>query len=186
MTPSPIQIRRAVAADAAAFARTMGHPQVLRNLMQLPYASEAQWQAHLAESLAPGKGHLVLVAEQPDEQGVPRVVANAGLHPAGTHVRRRHVMSLGIAVHPQAQGQGVGRALMRSLCEWADQWGQVLRIELTVFVDNERAIRLYEQQGFVKEGRMTGFALRQGRYVDAYAMARLHPDPPRWDSPPRD
>lgn len=182
---APVTIRRAVASDAAAFARTMGHPEVLPNLMQVPYTSEALWQAHLAESLAPGKGHLILVAERPDAHGEPQVVANAGLHPANAQLRRRHVMSLGIAVQPEAQGQGVGRALMQALCDWADHWGQVLRIELTVFVDNQHAIALYERLGFVKEGRHRGFALREGRYADAYSMARLHPDPPRWDDPPR-
>jgi hypothetical protein len=29
------------------------------------------------------------------------------------------------------------------------------------------------------EGRMRGFALRDGEYVDALMMARLHPNPPR-------
>lgn len=182
---APFSIRRALASDAAAFARTMGHPEVLPNLMQVPYTSEALWQAHLAESLAPGKGHLILVAERLDAHGEPQVVANAGLHPAGALLRRRHVMSLGIAVQPEAQGQGVGRALMQALCDWADHWGQVLRIELTVFVDNERAVALYERLGFVKEGQHRGFALREGRYADAYSMARLHPDPPRWDDTPR-
>lgn len=180
MNAQTVQIRRAVAADADAFARIMGHPEVLRNLMQVPYTSEALWQAHLAESLAPGKGHLILVAERPDAHGELQVVANAGLHPAGPQLRRRHVMSLGIAVHPDAQGQGVGRLLMQSLCDWADLWGQVLRLELTVFADNARAIALYRQMGFFDEGLHRAFALREGSYVDALSMARLHPDPPRW------
>ena len=92
-------------------------------------------------------------------------------------------MNLGIAVHPDAQGQGVGHALMAALCDWADHWGQVLRTELTVFVDNARAIRLYERHGFVQEGRHRGHALRGGQYVDVFSMARLHPHPPRWDAP---
>ena len=64
-----VQIRHAVSADAAAFARIMGHPDVLRSLMQLPYTSESMWQARLADSLAPGSGHLILVAEEPDAHG---------------------------------------------------------------------------------------------------------------------
>ena len=179
MSTHPIHIRRAVLGDAAAFARTMGHPDVLANLMQLPYTSEALWQARLTDILAPGKTDLMLVAELPDAHGDPQVVANAGLHPAGPALRRRHAMSLGMAVHPDAQGQGVGRALMQALCDWADHWGQVLRIELTVFVDNARAIALYERFGFRQEGRHVGYALRGGRYIDVFSMARLHPDPPR-------
>lgn len=183
MSPHVPQIRRAVVGDAAAFARTMGHPAVLAGLLQVPYTSEALWQARLADSLAPGKADLVLVAELPDAHGDLCVVANAGLHPSGMLVRRRHVMNLGIAVHPEAQGQGVGHALMGALCDWADRWGQVLRIELSVFVDNARAIALYERHGFVTEGRHRGFALRDGQYVDAFSMARLHPHPPSMPAP---
>ena len=53
---------------------------------------------------------------------------------------------------------------------------QILRIELTVFSDNARAISLYRKFGFVVEGTLVGYAYRNGRYVDAYTMARLRPD----------
>jgi putative acetyltransferase len=67
---------------------------------------------------------------------------------------------------------------MQAICDYADRWAQVLRLELTVFADNDRAIALYRRFGFVEEGRHRGFAMRDGRYVDALAMARWHPSPP--------
>jgi L-phenylalanine/L-methionine N-acetyltransferase len=172
MTTSPITLRRATTADAAAFARIMGDPDVLPNLMQLPYTSEEIWRARLAEGNTPGKADLSLVAER---GGV--VVGSAGLHPAA-QIRRRHVALLGISVARQAQGQGVGTALMQGLCDYADGWAQLLRIELTVFVDNPRAIALYRRFGFVHEGTHRAYALRNGEYVDVHSMARLHPRPP--------
>ena len=184
MTPQPIAIRRAAPTDAAAFARIMGHPDVLANLMQTPYSSETRWLAQLTEGLAPGNTDLALVAELPDEHGAARVVANAGLYVSGTALRRRHVMGLGIAVAPDAQRRGVGAALMHALCDWADDWGQVLRIELTVFADNARAIALYQHCGFVQEGLHRGYALRHGQYADVVSMARLHPRPPHWGAAP--
>ncbi|HOB96225.1 MAG TPA: GNAT family N-acetyltransferase [Aquabacterium sp.] len=180
MSQRSIHIRRALLGDAAAFARVMGHPDVVPGTLQLPYASEALWHARLSDMLALGKPDLLLVAELPDGRGNPQVVATAGLHPCGAALRRRHAMNLGMAVHPDAQRQGVGHALMGALCHWADHWGQVLRIELSVFVDNAHAIRLYERHGFVHEGRHRGYALRDGRYVDCLSMARLHPNPPAW------
>ncbi|OYU98728.1 MAG: hypothetical protein CFE45_15385 [Burkholderiales bacterium PBB5] len=106
----------------------------------------------------------------------------AGLHPTGPALRRRHAMSLGISVAAQAQGQRVGTALMAALCDYADQWAQVLRIELSVFADNARAIGLYQRFGFEREGLHRGYALRDGHYADVLSMARLHPRPPRWDA----
>ena len=170
---STITIRRASVKDAAAYARMMGHPEVFPQLLQVPFNDEEVWKARLTESTAADKPDLQLVAEL-DAQ----VVGNAGLH-AQPKLRRRHVMGLGIAVAHEAQGRGVGSALMRAICDYADDWAQVLRIELTVFADNERAIALYRKFGFVHEGTHRGYALRNGQYVDAHSMARLHPNPPR-------
>ena len=167
-------IRRSVPDDAAALARHMADPEVFGGLLQLPYPSEEMWRQRVAENNAPGSPHLMLAAERGGE-----LLGCAGLHPAGLALRRRHVMMLGISVSPHAQRQGVGSALMAALLDFADQWGQVLRVELTVYADNEQAIRLYERFGFEREGRMRAYALRAGRYVDTLAMARLHPDPPR-------
>ena len=107
------------------------------------------------------------------------VVGTAGLHPVGPALRRRHALMLGISVAPEAQGKGVGSALMAALCDYADRWAGALRLELTVYCDNAGAIHLYRKFGFEIEGTFKAYALRDGKYVDAYSMARLHPDPPR-------
>lgn len=180
MGTAPLTIRRATPADAPHFTRIMGDPGVLPNLMQVPYLVEERLKTMLIEQQTPGKTDLFLVAERPDAHGDPAVVGSCGLHPAGPQLRRRHVMHLGISVAPEAQGQGVGRALMVAMIDYADRWAQVLRLELQVYADNQRAIALYESLGFRHEGRHVGYALRDGRYVDSLSMARLHPDPPAW------
>ena len=87
--------------------------------------------------------------------------------------------SLGIALAQEYQGRGLGRRLITRLLDWADNWGGVLRVELHVHADNDRARALYESLGFVEEGRHRGYALKAGRYIDCYSMARLHPNPPQ-------
>ncbi|MEO5844453.1 MAG: GNAT family N-acetyltransferase [Caldimonas sp.] len=168
-----IMIRRARPDDAAAFARMMDEPIVYANLMQMPYASEEQHRHRLVDQLAPGRTDISLVAECDG-----KVVGSAGMHPVGPMQRRRHAVVIGISVIAEAQRQGVGTALMQALCDYADRWIGALRIELTVYVDNAAAIALYRKFGFETEGRHRGYALRDGRYVDAFAMARLHPSPP--------
>ena len=51
-------------------------------------------------------------------------------------------------------------------------------MELHVHADNDRAMALYRSLGFTEEGRHRAFALKAGRYVDCFSMARLHPHPP--------
>ncbi len=169
-----LTLRRATPADASDFARINSHPEVQPNLMQLPYGNVERWRQVLADNDLPGKTDFVLVAERDG-----RMVGSAGLHPASTGLRRRHAAMLGISVAAEAQGQGVGRALMQALCDYADRWAQILRIELTVFTDNTRAIALYRSLGFELEGTHRAYALRDGVFTDAHCMARLHPQPPR-------
>lgn len=165
-----ITLRRATVADAPEFARINSHPDVQPNLMQMPFGSVERWRQAIAEYEQPGRTDLLLMAERDG-----RMVGSAGLHPHDRSLRRRHAAMLGVSIDPAAQGQGVGRALMAALCDYADQWAQILRIELTVFVDNDRAIRLYRGFGFVDEGVHRAYAMRRGVYADALFMARLHP-----------
>ena len=168
---SAITLRRATLDDAAAVARVMGDPGVYPGLMQLPHTSAELWRERLAKPMQPPE--LMLLAERGGE-----VVGTCGLHPAHAAVRRRHVMMLGISVLPTAQGQGVGSAMMQALCDYADRWAGVLRLELTVYTDNAVAMALYQKHGFEIEGTHRAYALRDGAYVDAHSMARLHPNPP--------
>ncbi|HEY9064855.1 MAG TPA: GNAT family N-acetyltransferase [Burkholderiaceae bacterium] len=168
-----ITIRRASTKDAPAFARMMADPAVYPGLLQMPYASEERWAALLGEGQAAGTPDIHLVAERDGE-----VIGSAGLHATGKALRRRHAMSMGISVANEAQGQGVGSALMAALCDYADRWLGTLRIELTVYTDNEAALKLYRKFGFEIEGTLRAYAMRDGRYVDAYTMARFHPNPP--------
>ena len=66
-----------------------------------------------------------------------------------------------------------GSALVSAVIDLADNWLALRRLELAVFVDNAPAVALYEKFGFSVEGTYREYAFRDGRYVDAYAMARL-------------
>lgn len=160
-----VSVRARRPSDAAAYAAMHSTESVMEGTFQLPFQTEAAWQARFA-STPPGA--TILAAEV---EG--RVVGSAGLFPLGTSPRFAHVRGFGISVLPEMQGAGVGEALMRATLEQADRWIGVERVVLEVFVDNARARALYERHGFVVEGVERAMALRRGGHADSYLMGRV-------------
>ncbi|MDF2463933.1 MAG: hypothetical protein K0Q43_2168 [Ramlibacter sp.] len=167
---NPILIRSAEPEDAARIAALLGQPGVAEGLLQTPDAPNAS-RLEYHQKIEPHACRLVAVAD--DE-----IVGSAGLHVMGPGLRRMHVRTLGLCVAAEWQGRGVGRKLLTRLLDWADNWAGVLRVELHVHVDNDRAMALYRSMGFLEEGRHKAFSLKNGRYVDSISMARMHPQPP--------
>lgn len=73
------------------------------------------------------------------------------------------VVEHSIYVASQAQGQGVGLALMRALIDSTEAAG-VWTIESGVFPENVASLRLHERAGF----RVVGVRERLGRHHDAW------------------
>ena len=83
-----------------------------------------------------------------------------------------HCGRFGIGLLPEYRGQGLGERLLQASIAKAQQNG-LTRIELEVRIDNERAIRLYERQGFVRECVKKNAMRFDGVYYDALQMALL-------------
>ena len=157
------RIRAASVADWEALAALRDLPGVRSGTLRLPFAAPEQtrrWLENLTEN------DMIIVAEF---EG--RIVGLAGLH--RHRGRRQHAADLGMSVHDDHRRRGIGKALLEALVEAADRWLGISRLELTVFTDNEAAIGLYRNAGFVTEGVLKSYALRDGAYADVFAMARL-------------
>lgn len=165
MRAEEIEIRAAEPSDYAAFQAILSQAKAVWGTLQLPFPSQAAWRKRLEE---PSDGRYSLVACVEGE-----VVGNLGLIVASRSPRRRHAGEIGMAVHDNWQGRGVGSALIGAAIDLADNWLSLTRLELTVFIDNEPAIKLYKRVGFEVEGQLRRYAFRSGKLVDAYAMARL-------------
>ena len=87
-----------------------------------------------------------------------------------------HCGVLGMGLLPAWRGQGLGRRLAEATLVQAQSTG-LERVQLEVFVDNVRAIALYEKLGFVHEGRRRRARKLDGVYDDVLIMARLSPPP---------
>jgi putative acetyltransferase len=164
-----VTIRRATAGDAAQIHRVYSNPGTYSGTLQLPHAALEIW----SERLKAADANRIILVALVDEV----IVGTAGLH-LEVNLRRRHAAGIGIGIADAFAGQGIGSALLRELLNLADNWLGVLRLELTVFTDNAAAQALYRKSGFVTEGILRGFAMRDGVLADVYAMARLHPNQP--------
>ena len=160
-----VSVRHAEPGDYEAMHRIMSGPRAAAGTLQLPLQSAETWRKRLAE---PPDGLFMLVACAEEE-----VVGNLGLKTSPNHPRVRHVGSIGMAVRDDWQGKGVGTALMEAALDLADNWLNLMRIELRVYVDNSAAVALYKIFGFEIEGTHRRLAFRNGEYVDAYSMARI-------------
>jgi len=161
-----IIVRHSEPEDYEALHSIISGPRAVAGTLQLPFPSAEMWRKRLAE---PPEGLYSLVACVEDE-----VVGNLGLE-ALSRPRMRHTGRIGMAVRDDWQGKGIGTALMEAALYLADNWLNLTRIELHVYVDNAAGIALYEKFGFEVEGTHRRFAFRDGEYVDAYSMARLKP-----------
>lgn len=145
-------------------------PEVLENILAVP-SERVEFSQEYIDSMLRTDHQFVAVVDEEDGE---RIIGTAGLSIL-RNPRLNHSATFGIMVHPDFQNRGVGTALMKAVIDLADNWLMLVRVELTVFCENERAQRLYQKFGFEIEGRKRMAAKRHGKYADEYLMARIHP-----------
>ena len=163
---SDIIIRAMEPADIPRLTEIYGQRQVAAMTLQIPYTPEAERAARWGTN----DSQRMLVAVVDD------IVAGSGGLTLYSR-RRAHAGSIGMGVDQEFQGRGVGTALLSALIDLADNWYNLRRLELEVYIDNEPAVRLYKRHGFVIEGTHRAYAWRDGDWADAYTMARLRDEP---------
>ena len=159
-----VTIRSAETDDYVGLKEVYSQPKAQFGTLQMPFPSAQRWKDRLASSPA-GFVNLIACLDE-------RIIGNIGMNPA-LGPRRRHVADVGMGVHDDFAGRGIGQQLMEAAIDLADNWYNYSRLELTVYTDNDRAIRLYKRCGFEEEGILRRYAFRDGEFVDALTMARL-------------
>ena len=164
MTAAPAFILRASrCADADSLTELHSQPRFRWGTLRPPFPSVEAVRKWLADR-SPDDVHIVAEAEG-------RIIGDVGLRRGKG--RRGHAAAIGMGVHDDFAGRGVGTALMAALIDSTDNWLDLKRLELTAWPDNAPAVALYRKFGFVEEGLMRAYGYRDGAYVDALAMARL-------------
>ena len=76
-------------------------------------------------------------------------------------------------IGPRGRGRGIGTEATRLIVGHGFERLGLHRIQLEVYGDNHRALRVYEKAGFVIEGVRREAAWRDGEWVDDVVMAIL-------------
>jgi RimJ/RimL family protein N-acetyltransferase len=121
---------------------------------------------HAAEMLKKSARYFVL--REGDEVKGFAILQHVGEPDLRVHLKR-------IAVSDA--GRGSGSSLLQAVLEWLFTKTDTNRVDLDLFVENERARRAYEKAGFLVEGLLRDYHRSvDGRLRDAFIMSILRRD----------
>jgi phosphinothricin acetyltransferase len=120
-----------------------------------------RWQAVIAQ----GMPHLVL------RQG-DQIMGYAYCQPFRPRLAYRHTLEDSIYLHPQAMGQGRGRALLAELMAQAERAGGRQMVAVIGDSANQGSIGLHKALGFEHVGVLRASGWKHGRWLDTVLMQR--------------
>jgi RimJ/RimL family protein N-acetyltransferase len=170
ITGERVRLRGIEKEDVGKFVLWLNDPEVTQHLLMywpLTNAQEEKWFDDL-KNLEPAAQPLAI--EVKTEQGW-QLVGNCSYHHLDWRNRSGEV---GIFIGDKNfWGQGYGREAMNLLLQFGFNRLNLNRVYLQVFETNPRAIRAYQQAGFIQEGRLRQDIFLNGRYIDVLVMGLL-------------
>ena len=122
------------------------------------------------------------------EEGAPQRVVFAIQNDDGAFLGLAQLMdidpihrnaALGLLIGPvEERAKGHGRRALKELLYFAFSDLNLYKVHVRVNADNEHAIRLYESEGFLKEGRLKNHYFQNGEFIDVllYGIMQNSPD----------
>jgi RimJ/RimL family protein N-acetyltransferase len=86
--------------------------------------------------------------------------------------RVKHSCYIVIGILRDYAHKGIGTTLFQEMEKWA-RLNSIERLELTVMIHNEAAIKLYKKMGFRVEGLKEKSLRVDGKYIDEYYMSKI-------------
>ena len=156
----PIVIRQLGPGDAAAY-RTLR----LAALRAFPHAFRTDYDEALQQPLSWAEKRLATPGDTMFGAFDGEALAGAVCLRIQDGRKNRHAAELkALAVDPERQRQGIGRALVDHLLAHARAQGYIRQVNLTVTDGNTRAQQLYDAFGFRQFGLEPDAFLHDGRY----------------------
>jgi L-amino acid N-acyltransferase YncA len=103
-----------------------------------------------------------------------RVLAWAALAPVSDRCAYAGVAEDSVYVAPDAQGRGVGRALLQAVVGSAERGG-IWTVQTGIFPENQASVRLHEACGFRVVGVRERLGRLNGRWRDVLLLERRSP-----------
>ena len=103
-----------------------------------------------------------------------RVVGWTALAPVSDRCAYAGVAENSIYVDPDAQGRGVGRALLTAVVASAERGG-IWTVQTGIFPENQASVRLHEACGFRVVGLRERLGQLHGRWRDVLLLERRSP-----------
>jgi L-amino acid N-acyltransferase YncA len=154
-----VAIRLATTADAAAIAAIYGPYCTDSRISFEEIAPDAREMARRIEGEKPGY-HPWFVAEADGA-----MLGYAASSPFRTRPAYRWSVETGLYLAPDAQGQGLGRALLERLIALLERQGYVAVIG-AIALPNPASVALHEKLGFSHVGAYRGTGFKQGEWLD--------------------
>jgi GNAT superfamily N-acetyltransferase len=143
-----VQIRAAVASDALAILALADRLHAFGPTTRDATEIAGRERAALADALSRQSGPSCLLVAEQRPVGVVGAMLLDERRDYFTDQRHGHVSILAVA--REAEGQGIGRALLEAAEEWGRENG-FARLTLSVFTGNHHAKYFYERQGWRPE-----------------------------------
>lgn len=117
------------------------------------------------------ENNSIIFAIRAEEDKLTSFIGIAGYYDI---IKDNQVATLFIGIGDKnQQGKGYGKKALEELLNYGFNTLNLHRIQLNVLSFNTPAIALYEKAGFIKEGTMKEFVLRDGKRYDLYMYAKL-------------
>lgn len=118
----------------------------------------------MIESYIGVENKIYIIAEIENE-----IVGNLN-YSGGFRQRTKHTGEFGVSVAKKYWGLEIGKELIKYMIDWAKEGNVIKKINLRVREDNEKAINLYTNLGFKKEGVITRDFYVDGKYYSSIFM----------------
>ena len=128
-------------------------------------AMEARYRAIL------DRGLPYLVAELAP-RGVREVLGYAYAAPYHARPGYRYTLENSVYIDPEAQGRGLGRALVSELLARCTALGYRQMIAIIGVGENRASVRLHDSLGFRHAGTLAAVGFKFGRWIDCEIMQR--------------